>query len=96
MKTGVELIGQERLEQIEKHKYSLEHDYKLNKYSQLSFAASILADEFVHENEGVPRGWDNKIWAKIIRKQYPERLVIAGALIAAEIDRLQMINQTDH
>ena len=35
-----------------------------------------------------PNGWDQEIWEKMIRKPHQERLIIAGALIAAELDRL--------
>jgi len=35
-----------------------------------------------------PKGWDHKIWEKMCHKNYKKRLIIAGALIAAEIDRL--------
>ena len=33
-----------------------------------------------------PHGWNPVFWKKMIDKDYKDRLVIAGALIAAEID----------
>jgi hypothetical protein len=38
--------------------------------------------------ELIPDGWNKWIWYKMFDKPYKDRLVIAGALIAAEIDRL--------
>jgi len=38
-----------------------------------------------------PQGWDESYFAKLLDKPYKERLVIAGALIAVEIDRLNAI-----
>ena len=39
--------------------------------------------------EAPPIEWDWKVWDYMINKSYKERLIIAGALIAAEIDRIQ-------
>ena len=41
-----------------------------------------------------PSDWDSRkggLWNKMMNKTYEQRLIIAGALIAAEIDRLQNI-----
>ena len=43
MKTGIELIAEERQEQIEKHGRSIERDVKENDNYQLSNAAGLLA-----------------------------------------------------
>lgn len=92
MKTGIDLITEERIEQFEKHHRSIEDDCRYNTKGQLSVAAGILAQkdipESVKENL-VPLGWEGELWNKMINKPYKERLIIAGALIAAEIDRLQ-------
>lgn len=91
MKTGIELIAQERQEQIEKHGRTLEHDATVNDDGQMIDAAiQLLAVEY---NEGwdsynTPPGWDKEIMTKMIGKPLKDRLIIAGALIAAEIDRL--------
>lgn len=92
METGIELIAKERQEQIEKHGRSKKHDKKVNKKNQLSFAAQMLSHPMGSSIEwdcdvNIP-GWDKTIWKKMINKNYKERLIIAGALIAAEIDRL--------
>lgn len=83
--TGIELISKERSEQIEKHGYSLQMDSVLNTDYQLSYAATALLR---FPRGGAPKGWDPIGWVKIAEKPYRERLIIAGALIAAELDRL--------
>ena len=82
---GVLLIHKERVEQLEKHKRTVELDYKLNADYQLVDAAIKLLKGGQHE---CPEGWDIKIWEKMLAKSEQEKLVTAGALIAAEIDRL--------
>lgn len=87
MKTGIELIADERTEQIEKHGISIQDDVKNNKRSQLrNGATGIIAKTNLR-----PSGWSEELWNKMTSKPYKERLIIAGALIAAEIDRLQLI-----
>jgi hypothetical protein len=94
--TGIELIAQERKEQIEKHGRTVELDKANNTSHQLSFAAALLScpnpksmGMSAANNYSCPTGWDKDIWKKIIHKPYYDRLVIAGALIAAELDRIQ-------
>jgi hypothetical protein len=100
MKTGIELIAKERQEQIEKHRRTVVKDVQLNTHFQLSEAASVLCCESwgCAELEDIiedhcPSGWDDILWAKMMNKSYEERLILAGALIAAEIDRLNAIEQ---
>lgn len=98
MKTGIELIAIERQEQIEKHGRTIEQDVELNSGFEkpLTKAASALTVEYgnaLAAEAMKPRGWDDKIWQKMMGKSYKDRLVIAGALIAAEIDRMNMIEK---
>ena len=95
LKTGLEKIGDEREEQIVKHGRTVYEDVLQNTKGQLAMAASILC--YDQENclqpediieEHCPEGWDKTIWRKMVEKSYEERLVIAGAMIAAELDRL--------
>lgn len=91
MKTGIELIAQERQEQIEKHGRTVERDVIENDNQQLSIGAEMLLA--VEHEEGIdsnsyPDGWNHDICMKMIGKSYRERLIIAGALIAAELDRI--------
>ncbi len=100
MKPGTELIAEERQEQITRHGYTAGHDDH-HTSGMLIKVAAILAvngtDAFVNDNadeactgdntwglEGKLAGDENKI----------HRLKIAGALIAAEIDRVQRANKS--
>jgi hypothetical protein len=92
MKTGIELIAQERQEQIEKHGRTIKRDSDENENLQLAFGAAMLIESEWQEGidrESYPDGWDKDICDRMLAKTYKERLIIAGALIAAEIDRLQ-------
>lgn len=92
MKTGIELIAEERAEQVDKHGRTLGKDIAHNGQYQLALAASWLAVPDIFEDdafEHCPPGWDKNLWNKMLSKGYHDRLIIAGALIAAEIDRLQ-------
>jgi hypothetical protein len=89
METGIELITRERTEQIFDHKRSVEDDVIDNSERQLSKGATRL----ILNQKRKPRGWDERGWGHMINKPYKERLIIAGALIAAEIDRLNYEEQ---
>lgn len=98
-KTGVELIAEERQEQLNKHGRTIESDVSININGQLMDAVKQLIRgdnerdplEKAFKSRGFtpPLNWDVNIFGKMIGKPYKERLIIAGALIAAEIDRLQ-------
>lgn len=100
-KTGIELIAQERHEQIEKHGYTTERDIELysdgygNFGSHLIKAAEGLLWDYIplQYRKNAPKGWDKAIWLKMVSKPLKERLIMAGALIAAELDRLNAINE---
>lgn len=98
---GILQITEERRQQIERHGRTILSDVKSNDGEQLSQAASFLLsvpnnvindpnDKAVDQVLLLykPLGWDNSIWLKMCKKSYKERLVIAGALVAAEIDRI--------
>lgn len=88
--TGIELIAAERAEQIEKHGRTIKDDKVINAQHQLSTAASRLCNPYPKvEDYPIPFRWESTLWQKMLQKSYKERLIIAGALIAAEIDRLQ-------
>jgi hypothetical protein len=87
--TGVQLIAQERREQIEKHGRTLKYDAEANKYGQLLTGAIQLLLQ--QGNLKPPDGWNEAMWNKMMAKNEIDRLTIAGALIAAEIDRLRAI-----
>lgn len=98
MIAGVELIAQERRRQVETEGYTPEHDDQHNG-DELSIAAACFAVEgldcFVATKES---GDDAFPWTvdDIKRQSHSRmrRLAIAGALIAAEIDRLLRAGET--
>lgn len=93
--TGIELIAKERKEQLEKHGISVKNDAQFNSISEynglpaLPLEAVRLLDLSIQR---APSHWDKKRMEKMETKLYKERLIIAGALIAAEIDRIQFID----
>lgn len=92
MKTGAELIAEERARQVAEEGYDAEHDAN-HEHGELVSAA--IAYGLIHTNWPLPGAmrlcgafwpWDDEYW----KPQTPTRdLVRAGALIAAEIDRRQ-------
>lgn len=90
--TGIEWIQKERMEQINKHGRTVALDIERNNNGQLISAVQILIEPKLHDQIEIyleaitPRGWDKKIWVKMCKKPFADRLVIAGALIAAQID----------
>jgi hypothetical protein len=98
MRTGIELIAEERQEQIKKHGFTIEYDKNLYSDENSHRVHSDLAYAALHSlwpnGTFYPSGWNEWFKDKISKKTYKERLIIAGALIAAEIDRLQTLNPT--
>lgn len=96
MKTGIELIAEERKRQIEKERWTPEHDAQ-HKDGSLARAAACYALAAVVNVRGryfgdkVSWPWDEKWWKP--SKNPIRNLEKAGALIAAEIDRLQRKDQ---
>lgn len=93
MKTGVELITEERQKQIDKHGFTGKHHAmhpELYEDDQLIYAAHVLSDRELEVGDyQEPDNWDADWFDRLVDRPYLERLTIAGALIAAEIDRLQ-------
>lgn len=99
-KTGIELITQERQEQIEKHGWSKEHDAKHDQgelaNAACSYAMTSEMQDYLDENWGDDMHlsfWPFELsYYKKDNSGEVEKikdLAKAGALIAAEIDRLQ-------
>jgi len=107
MKTGIELIAEERQEQIEKHEWMAKHDDKHDDGSLINAALICASDgilyrkkEYAHNttfDKVELHGWKlpikyngNILIAnyKSTKKERIHQLKVAGALIAAEIDRL--------
>jgi len=90
MKTGAELIADERRRQIEDEGYTAEHDDKVDQPGELAAAACYYAarPEDTRAIQMYPPNWAGQ-HAKKKSKSRLRQLVVAGALIAAEIDRMQ-------
>lgn len=96
MKTGIELISEERTRQITSELWTPEHDDRHCKFqltlAAVSYAAVVASPDEDGDENGKVRPcydwpWESKWWKP---SDDPIRnLVKAGALIAAEIDRLQ-------
>lgn len=86
--TGVDLILKERNEQIKKHKFDVKHDLKVNKSGQIEKAVVKLIGNKPMGRTSPPHRWGNEGWVKILKKPLKEKLIIAGALIAARIDMI--------
>jgi hypothetical protein len=80
---GVQLIGAERMEQIEKHGFNIANDADYNN-EELLHAARYCLSPTVFD---WPRFWNKSFKEKVDNKSYLQKLVVAGALIAAQIDR---------
>lgn len=95
-KTGIELIAIEREEQINKHGFDLSKDefYKNGEIGDVVLC--LVLDKYDLYPESWGKWFIDKIESKrkrMSKKDFDiERLKIAGALIAAEIDRLQHNN----
>lgn len=103
MKSGTELITEERKRQIEKHGWDEYHDSSHTDMA-LATAGASYALGVVSKHGDVSKGWRNiysayskriwpfnKGWFKPTPNDPVKQLVKAGALIAAEIDRLQAL-----
>lgn len=86
--TGIVRIAYERNDQIEKHGNTPILDRIYNNSKELS----VVARELLQQHPSVinmPESWrQNNVTHKMAGKNYSDRLVIAGALICAELDRI--------
>lgn len=89
---GSQLIAQERQRQIQAEVFTAEHD-DMHDAHQLVSAAAVYMLEAVYNGPAVAGTWYAKFWPWDATWYKPKStvrdLVRAGALIAAEIDRLQ-------
>ena len=99
MKTGIELITEERQRQIDVEGWTTEHDDIEHANSELAIAGACYAlpnslRKLYKDDEGFEPGfwpWDEGWWKPTPEDRVRE-LQKAGALITAEIDRLQRLN----
>jgi hypothetical protein len=92
---GASLIARERGEHFTKHNRTIERDTKENTSGQLIEGAIILLQtKYKNDREVIaPTGWSQEIFDRMARKSYEKRLVIAGSLIAAQIDLVRFGEQ---
>lgn len=92
--TGIKLIENKRNEQIQKHGYTCVGDATFNNHYQLSEAAGMLTVLDVGDLGDLvpPTGWSEELFLKMMSKPYEDRLIISGALLAAELDRINGVN----
>lgn len=94
MKSGIELIAQERQEQIEKHGFSVKDDAEYYKLYELLQAALFCIDQAIPAGYGLktgigwPQNWGREFEVKILSKDVVGQLKVAGAFIAAQIDKI--------
>ena len=101
--TGVWFIAEERHRQKAEKGFDDAHDDE-HKWGELAWAAACYAapGEIAHKTKDAdfrpcyvdPWPWDRK-WDKRDKHDYKRRLIIAGAWIAAEIDRLIRLEERD-
>lgn len=91
-KSGDELIAAERERQVLVHGHSIVQDAKRHKGGELVHMVEAL----IHHKYGyTPDSISEAAINKMMEKSLVERLIYAGALIAAEIDRLNLLKQID-
>ena len=82
---GCVLITEERRKQLKK--YGVEQDAAKYPMGQLVIAVNSLLIR-----AAAPEGWKKAYWSKLVSRGYIERLQIAGAWLAAELDRMHYAN----
>lgn len=88
--TGAQLITEERREQLQRHKRTVEYDVKTNTTRDLDLAAMRLIMLVVNESFDIPswpEHWNKDICDKMDAKTDFEKIQIAGAFLAASLDR---------
>lgn len=89
--TGVQLIAKERDEQIWIHNHTIQTDFNNNeKGVMLDAAVAIITDHQMYW----PQDWRAEVFLHIRNKPRNEQLAIAGAFLAAEIDRNLYLENT--
>ncbi len=86
-KTGIELIAQERQERLEKHGWTDKHD-STHENEELVRAAIYALDPCMDNLKQLDIGWAHFVSKIDDKKNRIDQLKVAGALIAAEIDRI--------
>lgn len=86
---GVALIQAERNEQLNKHGYDAAHDDTLQQDQLVDAAVALITED----PERWPQDMDRAVFNTASEKDTVGRLAVAGAFIAAELDRLLRARQ---
>jgi len=90
MENGAELIAKEYGEMRNKHGHTVEWDVHYNAHGQLRRAAvALICDHGTGDISQLPESWSDPLCRHMMEKDYKDRLILAGAFCAAEIDRIQ-------
>ena len=94
--SGIEAIAAERQRQIEVEGWDAAHDDAYTEFELAEAAACYaLGVDQDHRAEGVPMNWPwDADWWKPSDPNRRKNLVRAGALIAAEIDRIDRLEKS--
>jgi hypothetical protein len=88
--TGAQLITEERREQIQRHKRTVANDVATNTDNELETATLRLITQVLGKSGHYPAWpdhWDQAICDKMDEKTDFEKIQIAGAFLAAALDR---------
>ena len=93
MKTAIELVANERKEQIEKHGHRVIDDVAFNStrvkpFNMLPLRVAVGNLMGIVGGIPYPEHWNKEAIEKLESKTELEKLITAGAFICAEIDRL--------
>ena len=92
---GVTLISKERARQVEEEGWTIRHDNQ-HVSKELAMAGACYAFDYAGNGKGILPSTDwpwHEDWWKPTPNNPIKQLVKAGALIAAEIDRLHRFDQ---
>lgn len=91
--SGITLIAKERLEQFLIHGKTIEADINNYPNGELADVAHALTLPITNRID-FPDAWRQSDFVNLsIRKSRKQRLILAGAIIAAELDRLNAIGE---
>lgn len=89
MEGGIAAIAAERQRQMDVEGWTPEHDDAHDNREMV--VAAVLYAMYPFQPKGLPWPWE-KSWDKRAKHDPQKRLTVAGALIAAELDRLQRLS----
>lgn len=84
---GTVLITAERYEQLSVGRRDVADDAKkYGKHGLANIAAMLTVTNSDRLHFRAPKHWDEAKWVQLIRKPEKQRYIVAGALLAAQID----------